>query len=324
MITKYSLLKKMPNRVLQGLGTCFPHYTELFDSIRLEVFINKDIDFKSIVRADWPVCEINKGDWDYPLVNICFIENVLKNIIWCIASHCRPIIKIGSADTVNLWENLFEQPFSIKAGSDKTVNCPYQSAPVYFPVFPKEKDIDVIGKIYRTFLIPKKEVQAYFDEECAELINGKRVLGVLCRGTDYIMTKPKGHPVQPRTEEIIELASQKMKELKLDYIYLATEEKGVEVFFKRSFPGRVLVNRRHYFDSYYDLYGKNANTKISEVHFDREQDSYFKSLEYFSSLNILSKCDSLIAGNCGGSRAALYLNGGKNYTYYHLFDRGVY
>lgn len=59
------------------------------------------------------------------------------------------------------------------------------------------------------------------------------------------------------------------------------------------------------------------------MHFERENDSYYKSLEYFSSVLLLSKCQGLIAGNCGGSRAAMYMNDGK-YEFSYLFDLGLY
>lgn len=39
-------------------------------------------------------------------------------------------------------------------------------------------------------------------------------------------------------------------------------------------------------------------------------------------MNILSKCGGLVAGQCGGSFAAFYMNGGK-YRYAYFWDIGV-
>lgn len=324
MISKYSLLKMVPNSVLYELGTQFPRYSELLDIVRLESVVRKIKDYSCIVKEEWPVCEITRGEFEYPLANICFVENVFKNIIWCIASKYRPLIRILSRDErINLWDCFFEQPFPADKADALHTSCPYRSAPLFFPTNPNKKDVEAFGRLYQAFFVPTKPVQEYFDKEYKSLIRGKRVLGVLCRGTDYISTKPKGHPVQPQIEDVITLVRRMINELKVDYLYLATEEERIKEVFDEFFPGRIIVNKRNYYDSYYNLYSEDTKTKISAVHFDRERDSFHKSLEYFSSLNLLSRCCGLIAGNCGGSRAALYLNGGK-FEYYHLFDLGVY
>ena len=323
MPLKTSILNLFPNKILQTGGIWFPSYAELFESTRLKKTITGTKDYKNRVKDKWPSCEIICGEWDYQLVNICFIENVLKNIIWCLASNYVPVVKIKTTDGVNLWESMFEQPFPAHSDDTLLTVCPYKSAPIWFPVIPDEQDIRIIGNLYRSFFIPKKDVQEYFDFEYETLIKGKRVLGVLCRGTDYIMTKPAGHPVQPPIEDVINLTNKIIEEMNVEFIYLATEEAAIVQMFDEQFPNKVITNKRLYYDSYYDLYNENEEAKISNVHFKRENDSYYKSLEYLSSVNLLSKCCGLIAGNCGGSRAALYLNGGR-YEYSYLFDLGLY
>ena len=59
------------------------------------------------------------------------------------------------------------------------------------------------------------------------------------------------------------------------------------------------------------------------MHFERENDEYLKGLEYLSSLYIVSQCKALIAGNCGGSQMAVFVNGGRH-EYEHVFDLGMY
>ncbi len=203
------------------------------------------------------------------------------------------------------------------------VKYEYKTAPIYFPAIPSAKDIAIIGKLYNRFVCPNRRFKKYFEDEYRRLIDGKRILGILCRGTDYIKTKPAGHPVQPPVNEVISLAKSKMEELHCESIYLATEEKTILLQFEQAFPGRIITNKRQYFDSYHAIQNDKAKTLISAVHFDRENDHYYKSLEYFSSLFLLSKCAALIAGSCGGSRAAAYLNAGK-YEYIHFFNLGLY
>ena len=42
------------------------------------------------------------------------------------------------------------------------------------------------------------------NEEFETILKGKKCLVCLARGTDYTKTKPKNHPIQPTTDEIIE------------------------------------------------------------------------------------------------------------------------
>ena len=123
--------------------------------------------------------------------------------------------------------------------------------------------------------------------------------------------------------EVLEDVRRIMEKRKYDAIYLATEELAIQEQFKKAFPEKIIINKRKYFDSYYDIKKVNKDALISAVHFERENDNYYKGLEYFSSIVLLSKCTALIAGNCGGSRAALYMNDNA-YEYVYLYDKGIY
>ena len=85
-----------------------------------------------------------------------------------------------------------------------------------------------------------------------------------------------------------------------------------------AFPSRVLVNKRCYYD------GDYSNSFLFEVKNPRNNDQYFRNLEYLSSMFILSKCDLLIGGMCGGSQGVLIMRGSKMYEYLYLFDLGDY
>ena len=145
-------------------------------------------------------------------------------------------------------------------------------------------------------------------------------LGVICRGTDYIKLKPQGHPVQPTVEQVIERARVLMEQYQLERIYLATEELAIYEKFEKAFPGLVIVNKRQYYDG---IFNANNMSYIYEVQFNRDNDIYLKGLEYLSSLQLLSKCDVLLGGNCGGACAALYMNN-MRYEHVELFRLGMY
>ena len=52
-----------------------------------------------------------------------------------------------------------------------------------------------------------------------------------------------------------------------------------------------------------------------------KNNNYLMGLEYLSSIILLSRCTSLIGGNCGGTMAALFFNDSR-YEYTHIFDLG--
>ena len=181
---------------------------------------------------------------------------------------------------------------------------------------------DLLISLYKKYLRLTPEFQKYVNQEL-NLIKGKRVLGVLIRGTDYSRKKPKGHPIQPTKEMILYDVNRLVEEKAFDSIYLATDEYKNEEFFREALAGKanLIVNKRLYFDEFYS--NENDIPYISSCRHNRNNDRFLTSREYFSSIIILANCDSLLAGNCGGSRAAIYMNGGE-YQYVHLYDLGLY
>lgn len=296
----------------------------LLQSIRLEKFL-KNTDFENLAVERYPVCYIKNATWDYPMFHMYFITNMLDNIVYCLANKKRPIIQFENSQKINLWEQFLEQPYTLqKKETTKEYECEELDAALNWPINPKKEEIKDYAKLYKSFVKLNQKTKEYFDNEYNNIIKDKRVLGVLCRGTDYTANKPKGHPVQPPIKDVISLVEKKLLDLKCEWIYLATEEKKIAEQFERAFPKKILINKRKYFDEFHEIRNKQGEeARISWVHFDRENDNYYKSLEYFSSINLLSKCTALIAGNCGGSRTALYLNDNK-YEYSYLFDLGIY
>lgn len=323
----YYILRHLPNSILLKICGLLKNklgYYEQVERIRLSNFVRKT-DFHNLDVSKMTNCSIELAEFDYKLFNMCFFNNMLRNIIYCLSKGYRPVVNFKSSkEKVNIWEEFLKQPYNRTINKMEDVcKCDIKNALLYIPVFPNDEEIQLFGEIYKVFLNFNDDIQKYIDEEYNKLLLGKRVLGVLCRGTDYLALKPKGHPVQPTLDEVIEEVKVKMKELNCDYIYLATEELGIDKRFNEEFPGKIIINKRKYFDDYYKLKSDGKIVQISQVHFNRENDNYYKSLEYFSSIVLLSKCCGLIAGNCGGSRAALYLNKGK-YEYKHLFNKGLY
>lgn len=270
---------------------------------------------------------INYGLWDYKFFNFCFLKNMISLIIYSLERGFIPLICIKNNENgKNIWEEFLEQPVYVDIDFEENIKkkCCKRK---YFVVYPSFLDVydrvmkEFWSKVFNRFIIVNPRTEFYFNDEIYKIIKDKKVVACVVRGTDYLTLKPKGHPIQPELGELLDKVQEIMEKTNSDYVYLATEEKRYADVFKLRFPGKILENMRKYFDdSFYKL---SSNSSISEVSFDRENDEYLKSLEYFSSINIVSKCNSLVAGLCGGSQIAIYLNNNK-YEVMYLFDKGYY
>ena len=266
---------------------------------------------------------ISKGLYHYDFFNVCFLNDMLSNCLRAICDGYRPRIEILRPDGENVWEDFFEQPFVENENPGESIvvqqGIEKEAIPRWGDIFDPIK-VSLYGFLYNNVLVLKKDVSAYVNKEVSELLTNRKVLGVLCRGTDYTMTKPSSHPVQPTENEILNKVEEVFLAKEYEYIYLATEDSIYEDLFRKKFGNCLLVNKRQYYDK---IFTENGLHRLKDVHFQRENDLYFKGLEYLSSLIILSKCQGLVAGNCGGTQAAVFWNNG-NYKDMYVFDLGLY
>lgn len=302
-------------------------FAEAFEARRLREFLAGLEPEKLDVRA-YPVAYIEAGSWRFDGFNMFFCLDVLANVAHCLSKRQLPYVELRDGAGRNIWAQFLEQPFHAArpdaTGETGGPTCACVHAPVYFPQFPTAEDVRVLSKLYRAPIFElNAATRAYVEREYEEIFVARgrpRICGVLCRGTDYKYARY--HQKQPPVEDVIALVRRKMDELDLAYIYLATEEYRIQRMFDEAFPGKVLINKRVYYDAYWELAKKlGADARIGMVRNDRENDRYLSALEYLSSLQLLARCDALIAGACGGSCATLYMNGGK-YEYWHLFNLG--
>ena len=164
----------------------------------------------------------------------------------------------------------------------------------------------------------KKEIDVKFDM----LFREKRVLGVLCRGTDYISTKPHGHPVQPDPTAVIEKAKEMMDSNNCEKLFLATEDQNIYELFTASFGEKLLsLSTERYKNT-----GSRLLNYISEnselLVQNPSEEKYRKGFDYAVTIGLLSRCTCLVAGKTSGTLGALLLN--KEYENVYLFDLGNY
>ena len=226
---------------------------------------------------------------------------------------------------VNSWEYYFTQPDSLTL--EEALSCrkyiiskdtalhawPSQSASVFYN---EDGKLDYWRKICKKYIRFTQPVLDGVERELKKF-TGKRVLGVMVRGTDYVALRPYGHPVQPTAEQAISKTLEVLNAENYDTVYLATEDKRIVAKFHEAFGDKLLLPKANYLD-----YDYNNPLYLASYNADRENDKYLRGLEYLVSMITLTKCKGLITSMTSGSDGIMCLSEGFEYLY--VFDLGVY
>lgn len=225
---------------------------------------------------------------------------------------------------VNAWEYYFEQPCGysmsdivkshnvILCGDEKLKTVKYPSGQVLWNYNEREKWKKIAGRYLRVKSSLIDEANLLFQK----LFGSRSVLGVLCRGTDYVKLRPKDHPIQPEPDMVIRKVKEVLQTGEYDDIFLATEDEYVYQEFYKNF-GKVLktTSAKRYYDTY--------NLKLAQTKEFRDTDKYLNGKEYLINIILLSKCKGFIAGYTGGVYGAVLMKEGK-YEQEYFFDLGKY
>ena len=160
----------------------------------------------------------------------------------------------------------------------------------------------------------RPEFVAQMQEYSEPVLDGKKVLGVLLRGSDYILANFSGsyHPAD--IEDCIRLIGQRIDEYGYDRIFVATEDYTYLERMLAAFPHKVLAVSQERF-SVSDFKGVQY---ISDLEKQRSSGAaYLDSVEdttvnYLYAMFMLSRCESLIANcYCSGVKIAESFNAGR-------------
>jgi hypothetical protein len=224
----------------------------------------------------------------------------------------------------NAWEYYFEQPCNYNLASINRSKNIIQDHRIDglildYHIETNEEYFSYLKAIFKKYIRFNEFTHNYIEKEYQTILKDKdKILGVLCRGTDYMHKKPDGHPIQPEPEKVIKKAKEVMADQQLDYIYLATEDQDIYELFRNEFGEKVLTNRQNRFT-------KQEVAKVQylyQIKQDRENDKYWLGLEYLSSMYLLSKCNSFISGRTRGATGVLLMTDGFDYRY--IWNLGVY
>ena len=223
----------------------------------------------------------------------------------------------------NSWEFYFEQPcgYSLKDIS-RSRNIILSSGLIgknnFFPedrMVKNPEEYRMWRNLFQRYFRVKKEVLEEAEALKRELFHGERVLGVLCRGTDYTNTRPKDHPIQPETADVLVKVDEVLHKQKCSYVYLATEDNDIYEMFERQYGEKLkaLKTRR---------YHNTGKENINDISAKSGESKYQLGRDYLLTILLLADCNCLVAGSAGGTYGALLM--GKEYEYRYIFDLGIY
>lgn len=279
-----------------------------------------------VIRRNAP----NAGLYSFVLTNLGWMKYAVdKGYIPVIdmQSFYNTYLTREQVGKVNAWEYYFEQPCGYSLDDiqrSRRIILSSINAPDAAPLTGVEKNPETL-QMWKSFahryLHFAPEVSRRIQEQ-RKMFGDHRVLGVLCRGTDYVGQRPSGHPVQPEAEAVIQKAEEMMKELRCDRIYLATEDRGIFHKFQQSFGACLCSNDN---ERYEDIGGQNLN-EFSDMRSDSSEDPaklhFQKGFDYAVTIGLLAECSGLVAGRVSGTYGALMQE--KAYEGVYLFDLGLY
>ncbi len=224
----------------------------------------------------------------------------------------------------NPWELFFEQAYGAELEKipedmicDTKVGIPAEMPSYDMEFLTNDALVNKWRRLCHLHMRPSCEIISEIEKvkSATPFSQNKRILGVLCRGTDYVEKRPFNHPVQPKPQEVIEKAKRVLMEQKCEYCYLATEDKEIVELFKKELGDRVFTSQ--------EIYYENPQGKmLSQVNAETGTDVYRKNVEYLTALFLLAECDCFIGGRTSGTVAALLFADG--FDYFYTWNKGRY
>lgn len=240
-------------------------------------------------------------------------------------SHASTYLEERYIHQKNAWDYYFEQPGRvsleealesknvIKATEEWNEPGPYSGMAFYRDQYGEKT---YWRRFAHQYLKIKPSILNKADDWCEKHWNtDDRVLGVLCRGTDYVKRRPEGHPIQPIPQDVVVKSRELMERWQCTRIYLCTEDASILSLFQNAFDQRCCFLGRNYIEDIGD-------DVVTRVQFDRDDDQRLQGEEYLLQVLILSKCHFLLAGQCGGTLGAELLT--KGYEQEYIWDLGRY
>jgi len=233
--------------------------------------------------------------------------------------------------SINVWEVFFDQPVGYTLEDiqkskniilSKHRSFPYKRYEMgQSKFYDNDERIQYFHELFKEYIHFNNKTLQYFDSLYQKLFGGKgKILGVLCRGTDYVLKRPVNHPVQPRPEDVVKDAKQIMQSKNCNYIFVATEDQDILNLFKREFGDKLLYVEQTR-STKEEL---EPNDYLSHINMEKNRgvDPFARGIGYLSAIYLLSKCDCFLGGRTGGCKGVLIMSEG--FECKKIYDLGYY
>jgi hypothetical protein len=315
----------------------------------LQYYLNKIKTFKFAIEKKKNFQITIKIDLDYENVNFAVIRRancpycgLFSNYIlylWCIRKFLNegfiPILEFESyKNTINgftvdptkgnPWEYFFNQPFGYeynnvirKAKNIKYFECKLNKMNPQPSIFLNKAFKNYWHILANKYIPIKNEIIIESNRIMKTIFKGsKNVLGVLLRGTDYVAMKPRGHPIPPKTEDVIKNVKLLDNKNKYNWIFLATEDNNIRDIFIKSIGIKVkcLLSKTKISYNY-------STKKLLALNINFKKNLDYNKI-YLLNIIILSKCLDFLAANTSGTIGVFILTEG--YRYYKVYNLGNY
>lgn len=210
-------------------------------------------------------------------------------------------------------EDVYKSKNVVVSGLEQMIN-PYWDDDNWFC----DDALKEIRSIVNDYICVRQDILDKVNNEIVSL-NLDKTLGLYLRGTDYTSLKPSGHPIQPNIESACLQAKEIMNKNGLDSVFLVTEDEKIYKKVKEYFEDKLHIVSFDKFISNYENrdFLSNSNS-ISEL----SNNSIERGTNYLIKILILSKCNSIVAGNTKGSLAACAFS--KGYKTQYIYNVGKY
>lgn len=232
----------------------------------------------------------------------------------------------------NAWEYYFRQPaeeYSLEEvyQSKNVMKCDtyYWCNPKWYDMFPAEKEtLHKWGYLIRKYFRLTPELQEACETLQAKMLKDKRVLGICVRNNFALLDTigaglTSDHPRQPQLVQFIEAVHHYMDVWNCQYIYAVVDDSYALQELQKEFGECCIYLERKHPSNYKD--GKPVADMAERI--DWEWDIVRNNKEYICDTYLLSKCTSMLSGNCGCGRMAYYWNDGQ-YENVKVFRDGNY
>lgn len=230
-------------------------------------------------------------------------------------------LKSQDVNTLNAWEFFFQQPCSYGLKDikfhKKIINS--GAADFSYPGAMLEYGSEEF-RIWKSYADQYIRLSQAAEEAIEKMYRQlfpaeKRVLGILCRGTDYTTLCPHGHPVQPSAEMMMEKAAMFLQQWDCEYIFLASEDPEICAKFQAVFGDKVIFQTA-------DNIQYAQKGFVSDYLPDSTSERIQKGMAYLVSIGLLTKCNAFLAGRTSGTLGAMLLP--NHYENVYLWDLGLY